>query len=191
MCGNQNRYFISVLQGNQNCDFISVRLQGNQNCDFIVIGAASRQPELRLHIGAASRQPELRLHSDRCGFKATRIATSYRCGFKASRIVTSYRCFKALYEQSAHCMSGFNAVAYAWFIEAAAEVKSTHIHICCLQKRPLSLSVPKGPSTLLPWFNCFQNNASRNITYIPITNYQMAPSKRGAGGGSATHKEPT
>ena len=24
-----------------------------------------------------------------------------------------------------------------------------------------------------------------------ITNYQMAPSKRGAGGGSATHKEPT
>ena len=25
----------------------------------------------------------------------------------------------------------------------------------------------------------------------PITNYQMAPSKRGAGGGSATHKEPT
>ena len=26
---------------------------------------------------------------------------------------------------------------------------------------------------------------------IPITNYQMAPSKRGAGGGSATHKEPT
>ena len=24
---------------------------------------------------------------------------------------------------------------------------------------------------------------------IPITNYQMAPSKRGAGGGSATHKE--
>ena len=26
---------------------------------------------------------------------------------------------------------------------------------------------------------------------IPITNYQMTPSKRGAGGGSATHKEPT
>ena len=26
---------------------------------------------------------------------------------------------------------------------------------------------------------------------ITITNYQMAPSKRGAGGGSATHKEPT
>ena len=26
---------------------------------------------------------------------------------------------------------------------------------------------------------------------LPITNYQMAPSKRGAGGGSATHKEPT
>jgi len=25
----------------------------------------------------------------------------------------------------------------------------------------------------------------------PITNYQMATSKRGAGGGSATHKEPT
>ena len=29
------------------------------------------------------------------------------------------------------------------------------------------------------------------ISNIPITNYQMAPSKRGAGGGSATHKEPT
>ena len=27
--------------------------------------------------------------------------------------------------------------------------------------------------------------------YIPITNYQMALSKQGAGGGSATHKEPT
>ena len=26
---------------------------------------------------------------------------------------------------------------------------------------------------------------------LPITNYPMAPSKRGAGGGSATHKEPT
>ena len=29
------------------------------------------------------------------------------------------------------------------------------------------------------------------IYQLPITNYQMAPSKRGAGGGSATHKEPT
>ena len=26
---------------------------------------------------------------------------------------------------------------------------------------------------------------------VPITDYQMAPSKRGAGEGSATHKEPT
>ena len=26
---------------------------------------------------------------------------------------------------------------------------------------------------------------------LPITNYQMAMSKQGAGGGSATHKEPT
>ena len=26
---------------------------------------------------------------------------------------------------------------------------------------------------------------------LPITNYQMALSKQGAGGGSATHKEPT
>ena len=29
------------------------------------------------------------------------------------------------------------------------------------------------------------------VVQLPITNYQMAPSKRGAGGGSATHKEPT
>ena len=29
------------------------------------------------------------------------------------------------------------------------------------------------------------------LLLIFITNYQMAPSKRGAGGGSATHKEPT
>ena len=29
------------------------------------------------------------------------------------------------------------------------------------------------------------------LLQLPITNYQMAPSKRGAGGGSATHKEPT
>ena len=29
------------------------------------------------------------------------------------------------------------------------------------------------------------------IYQLPITNYQIAPSKRGAGGGSATHKEPT
>ena len=30
-----------------------------------------------------------------------------------------------------------------------------------------------------------------NVCRLLITNYQMAPSKRGAGGGSATHKEPT
>ena len=29
------------------------------------------------------------------------------------------------------------------------------------------------------------------ISQLPITNYQMALSKQGAGGGSATHKEPT
>ena len=29
------------------------------------------------------------------------------------------------------------------------------------------------------------------LAVLPITNYKMAPSKRGAGGGSATHKEPT
>ena len=30
-----------------------------------------------------------------------------------------------------------------------------------------------------------------NKLNLPITIYQMAPSKQGAGGGSATHKEPT
>ena len=35
----------------------------------------------------------------------------------------------------------------------------------------------------------FQNY--HRLLTVPITNYQMAPSERGAGGGSATHKEPT
>ena len=40
---------------------------------------------------------------------------------------------------------------------------------------------PEGENKLQCWL----------VSLLPITNYQMAPSKQGAGGGSATHKEPT
>ena len=45
------------------------------------------------------------------------------------------------------------------------------------------------PDGVLGWFGW--SPLKGLFVYLPITNYQMAPSKRGAGGGSATHKEPT
>ena len=45
--------------------------------------------------------------------------------------------------------------------------------------------------SLLSAHKSFCAHVSADLYQLPITNYQMAPSKRGAGGGSATHKEPT
>ena len=38
---------------------------------------------------------------------------------------------------------------------------------------------------------CLHLGLQALLAFLPITNYQMALSKQGAGGGSATHKEPT
>ena len=54
------------------------------------------------------------------------------------------------------------------------------------------VSVANATSLVVLMWWTFQTSCFRKISiYQLLTNYQMAPSKRGAGGGSATHKEPT
>ena len=60
--------------------------------------------------------------------------------------------------------------------------------VCCALHGPLR---PEARSTKRTWQTDGLAPIWRLVFAIPISNYQMAPSERGAGGGSATHKEPT
>ena len=82
-----------------------------------------------------------------------------------------------------------------WFVEQVGVGQLGKLGCQILQGLRVGLlsSLGSGRRVLGSWMSDSSGSYGWFVTnyQLPITNYQMALSKQGAGGGSATHKEPT